>query len=139
MDPKTALGAQLAAGIDFNADIVLYRLSRVADAATGNTEAAGPAGVLALTTMREGGHGLPMLLRGLHNGPGKSNNSCIGLDQQRLDDAAGLERPRASPHGRTRSDRMDEVFDGFARMAERKVIDADVTPWARLEDHHGQR
>ena len=79
---------------------MVYRLERVADARLDRREA-GDAGRDALRKLDELRQGLDMLLRGL--GTGASNAACAGLDQQQLDDRAGIARngPSRASGGRT--------------------------------------
>ena len=113
---------------------MVYRLERVADARLDRREA-GDAGRDALRKLDELRQGLDMLLRGL--GTGASNAACAGLDQQQLDDRAGIARNgpsrasggRGAPsHGlsareRQEADRRATIL-ALDRMARGDVIDA---------------
>jgi hypothetical protein len=133
LDPSTATGLHLARCVENQPDVIVYRLERVADAAQGDPMRAGVAGVNAWRTLTERSDGLQMLLAGILQ-PARSNQTCIALDQQRLDDLAGVtrEKPTARP-GRTRADDLDEVFEGFRRRSEREVIDAEAFTMIGME------
>ena len=141
LEPTAGLGLRLARAVEADAARVVYRLERVADARLDRREA-GDAGRDALRKLDELRQGLDMLLRGL--GAGASNAACAGLDQQQLDDRAGIARngPSRASGGRGRStpaqDRWSAWDAGVAEiLGQREVIDADTSPRALLEVTHG--